>query len=90
MLAPVSHIAYELFVVFTSWFTWMNIYCRYNYDVTILSNNALGKAIPVTGRGDPYGCETSIDNRLTSGDNVVSLTRRPSFTPRKIPGTHFC
>jgi hypothetical protein len=32
-----------------------------------------GKAVPVTGRGGPYACETS---RL--------------FSPRKIPGTHFC
>jgi hypothetical protein len=48
------------------------------------------KAIPVTGR-----CETSrlphfLDSRLTDGGEVVSLMRRPPFTPRKIPGTHFC
>jgi hypothetical protein len=54
-----------------------------------------GKAISVTGRGGPQGCETSrlphfLDNRLTDGGEVVSLTRRPPFTPRKIPGTHFC
>jgi hypothetical protein len=53
-----------------------------------------GKAIPVTGRGGPHGCETSrlphfLDNRLTDGGEV-SLTRLPPFTPRKIPGTHFC
>jgi hypothetical protein len=30
------------------------------------------------------------DNRLTDGGEVVSLTRRPPFVPRKIPGTHFC
>jgi hypothetical protein len=30
-----------------------------------------------------------LDNRLTHGDEVVSLTRRPSFTPRNILGTHF-
>jgi hypothetical protein len=45
-----------------------------------------GKAIPVTGRGGPYGCETSriphfLDNRLTDGGKVVSLRRRPPFTP---------
>jgi hypothetical protein len=38
------------------------------------------------------GCGTSrfphvLDNRLTDGGEVVSLTRRPPFTPRKIPGT---
>jgi hypothetical protein len=54
-----------------------------------------GKAIPVTGHGGPKGCETSrlphfLDNRLTDGAEVVSLTRRPPFTPRNIPGTHFC
>jgi hypothetical protein len=53
------------------------------------------KAIPVTGYGGPLVCDTSrlphsVDNRLTDGGNVVSLTRRPPFTPRKIPGTHFC
>jgi hypothetical protein len=30
------------------------------------------------------------DSRLTDGGEVVSLKRRPPFTPRKIPGTHFC
>jgi hypothetical protein len=54
-----------------------------------------GKVIPVTGRGGPYGCETSrlprlLDNRFTDGREVVSLTHQPRFTPRKIPGTHFC
>jgi hypothetical protein len=31
---------------------------------------------------------TVLDNRPTGGGEVVSLTRRPLFTPRKIPGTH--
>jgi hypothetical protein len=30
------------------------------------------------------------DSRLTDGGEVVSPTRRQPFTPRKIPGTHFC
>jgi hypothetical protein len=52
-------------------------------------------AIPVTGRGSPYGCGTSrlshlLDNRLKDDGKVLSLTRRPPFTHRKIPGTHFC
>jgi hypothetical protein len=56
--------------------------------------NVKGKAIPVTGREGPQGCETSrlphfIDNRLTDGGEVVSPTRRPPFTPKEIPGTHF-
>jgi hypothetical protein len=53
------------------------------------------KVISVTGREGPQGCETSrlphfLDSRLTDGGEVVSLTRRPPFTPRKVPGTHFC
>jgi hypothetical protein len=48
--------------------------------------NGKSKAIPVTDREGPYGCETSrlphiLDNRLTVGGDVVSLTRRPPFTP---------
>jgi hypothetical protein len=50
--------------------------------------NKTGKAIPVTSHGGPYGCETSrllhfLDNRLTDGGEVVSITRRPSFTPKE-------
>jgi hypothetical protein len=30
------------------------------------------------------------DIRLTDGGKVVSRTRCPLFTPRKISGTHFC
>jgi hypothetical protein len=53
-----------------------------------------GKGIPVTDREGPQGCETSrlphlLYNRLTDGGEVVSLMRRPSFTPRKIPGSPF-
>jgi hypothetical protein len=47
------------------------------------------------GCGGPQGCETSrlphfLDNRLTDGNEVVSLTCWPPFTPRNIPGTHSC
>jgi hypothetical protein len=54
-----------------------------------------GKAIPVTGREGPQVCERPrlphfLDNWLTDGSAVVSLTLRPLFTPRKIPGTHLC
>jgi hypothetical protein len=43
-----------------------------------------GKAVPVTGREGPYGCEMSrlphfLHNRLTDGGEVVSLTRRQPF-----------
>jgi hypothetical protein len=44
------------------------------------------KAIPVRDRGGLSSCETSrlphfVDNRLTDGGEVISLTRRPPFTP---------
>jgi hypothetical protein len=47
-----------------------------------------GIAIPVTGREDPQGCERLgpphfHDSQLTNGGKVVSLTRRPSFTPQE-------
>jgi hypothetical protein len=47
-----------------------------------------GTAIPVTGRGDPWGRETLrvpnySDNQLTDGGKVVSITRRPPFTPQE-------
>jgi hypothetical protein len=45
------------------------------------------KAIPVTGRGGP---PHFLDNRPTDGGEAARLTRRSPFTPRKIPGTHFC
>jgi hypothetical protein len=53
-----------------------------------------GKAISVTDHGGPLGCETlkpphCLDNWLTDSGEV-SLTHWPPFTPRKIPGTHFC
>jgi hypothetical protein len=33
---------------------------------------------------------TFSDIRLIDGGKVVSPTRRPLFTTRKFPGTHFC
>jgi hypothetical protein len=44
------------------------------------------KAIPVTGRGAPLGYETSrlphfLDNRITDGGEVVSLTRHCALPP---------
>jgi hypothetical protein len=75
----------------------INQYNNKLIDLLIYSVQSLiiykGKAIPVTGRGGPKGCETSRlphfpDNRLIDGGEVVSLTGRPPFTPRKIPGTH--
>jgi hypothetical protein len=43
-----------------------------------------GKAIPVTGREGSQGCETSrLPHFLTDGGKIVSLTRRPPFTPQE-------
>jgi hypothetical protein len=47
------------------------------------------------GLWEPFGLReveapTLSDIRLTDGVKFVSPTRRPLFTPRKIPGTHFC
>jgi hypothetical protein len=44
---------------------------------------------------EAHSVETSrlpcfLDSQFTDGGQVVSLTRRPPFTPRKIPVTHFC
>jgi hypothetical protein len=52
------------------------------------------KAIAVTGRRGPWGCETSklsylLHNRLTDGGEVVLRAGRSS-SPRKFPVTHFC
>jgi hypothetical protein len=49
----------------------------------IILNDKKGKAIPVTRRGGPYGCETSrlphfLDNRLTESGEVVSFKCRPA------------
>jgi hypothetical protein len=46
------------------------------------------------GRGGPYGSETPrlphfLEIWLVDGADV-SFTRRPPFTLRKFPGTHFC
>jgi hypothetical protein len=60
----------------------------YEHDIEEFTDTVLheGKAIPVTGRGGPYGCETSrlpdfLDNLLTDGGKVVSLTRRTHLYP---------
>jgi hypothetical protein len=59
-----------------------------NRDSSLFLHSYKDKAIPVTGRGGPYVCETSrlphfLDNRLIDGGEVVSLKRRPLFTPQE-------
>jgi hypothetical protein len=67
-------------------------YC--SSSVTIYIYRLEKTSILVTGCGGPWDCETSrlshfLDNRFTDGGKVVSLTRRPPFTPIKVPGIHF-
>jgi hypothetical protein len=78
---------------------WSSVILEHNLRLTeaYLQVSSVGKdkAISLRARGGPWGCETSglshfLDNRLTDGGEVVSLTRRPPFIPRKIPRTHFC
>jgi hypothetical protein len=50
--------------------------------------------MPVTDRGGKLGCETSrlphfLDNRLRDGGEIISLTRRPPFTPQEDPWYSF-
>jgi hypothetical protein len=50
---------------------------------------------PCNRQWGPIGLQTSsmpyfLDSRFTGGGKVVSLKRRPRFTPRNIHGTHFC
>jgi hypothetical protein len=62
----------------------LQLITEYLVWVTITIKKIKGKAIPVTGHGGLQSCETSrlphfLDNRLTDGGEVVSLTRRPLF-----------
>jgi hypothetical protein len=66
-----------------------------SYAIHIFPKQIKSEAISVTKRRGLQGCESSriphfVDNRLTDGGEVVSLMRRPSFTPKEIPVTHFC
>jgi hypothetical protein len=57
--------------------------CLFRRNNSRATKCKVGKAIPVTVRGGPQGCETLrlphfLDNRLRNGSEVVSLTRRPA------------
>jgi hypothetical protein len=79
-----------------TWMAHIRKHDVYNEHIPILYLTSKRKAtrIFVTGRGGPQGCEMSrlphfLDNRLTDGGEVVSLQRRPPYTPEKIPDIHF-
>jgi hypothetical protein len=62
-------------------------------EVRYVRRISKGKASPV--QAVEAGCEKLrlphfLDSRLTDGDKVVSPRRLPRFTPRNIPGNHFC
>jgi hypothetical protein len=62
--------------------TWSHLFILFPLNFKLF--NVKGKAVPVTGREGPQGCETSrlpnfLNNRLTDGGEVVSPTRRPPF-----------
>jgi hypothetical protein len=55
------------------------MYGKSGFNCFTVLTTALDKAIIVTGRGDPYVCETSrlphfLDSRLTDGGEIVSRT----------------
>jgi hypothetical protein len=68
----------RLYIAFFSLFNYIFYLCQWKYFY-----KGKGEAIPVTGRGGPH----FLDNRLTDGGDVVSLTRRTFFNSRKIAGT---
>jgi hypothetical protein len=63
------------------WISFMNLASSGHLKIKV-------KANPITDRGGPWGCERSrlthfLDNRLTDGSEVVSLTCLPSFIPHE-------
>jgi hypothetical protein len=71
------------------------VQCSFQY-----TTKEKGKAIPVTGRGGPYGCDTSrlpvfytVSSQMAVRLSALRVGRPlppPPPRPRKIPGTHYC
>jgi hypothetical protein len=65
-----------------------------SYSLSVMKSilRLLITAIPLTGHTlvRHRGFHIFLDNQLMDGGEVVSLTRQPPFTPRKIPGTYIC
>jgi hypothetical protein len=69
-------------------FNYKIIQCYENYYGSV---NKLGQALSRIYDDDPVIIAAFISQKgEEDGGEVVSLTRRPPFTSRKIPGTHFC
>jgi hypothetical protein len=86
----------ELLLSFTDTFIFVQRWRMNYFRISNQINKGKSKTLLVKGRGGPEGCETSrlphfLDNRLTDGGEVISLTRRQAalYPPRKIPSTHF-
>jgi hypothetical protein len=67
----------------------MCMYIELSWDAVYIS-----EVISTAGRGSRKCCRKLriphfLDSGVTYDGQVVSLTRRPRFTPRKISGTHF-
>jgi hypothetical protein len=85
----------KLCTVIYSWFIFQYVACAriffnihlHSYNIHVLEIKK-SKAILVKGRGGPKGCETSrllhfVENLLTDGIEVVSLTRRLRLTTQE-------
>jgi hypothetical protein len=88
----VNYIAiYLACIIFLKIFNQFSVSCLVNISrqhIVKVQNLQDLEAILVTGRGGLYGCKTSrlphfVDNRLTVGGEVVSLTRLQLFTPEE-------
>jgi hypothetical protein len=79
---------------FINYFNYSSFYTSFELSSWYSQAMIKGKRVLVTGRGGPQSCERSrllyfLENRLTDGSEVVSLTRRSPLIPKKILGTHF-
>jgi hypothetical protein len=71
-----------------------NAIFRFRAEFSVPIEGQKVKVVPVTCREIPQDCDKLrllhyVDNRLTDGGEIVSLTRRPTFIPRNLLGTHF-
>jgi hypothetical protein len=68
---------------------------RFNFQNVVFSKGKVKVKFSLYSPSRPLGLReveapTFSDIWVIDGSMVVSHTRQPLFTPRKIPGTHFC